>query len=153
MIYCIDAICYHMGGPLGAGDIEDLCLDNEISCGPIIKCPWHFHKIDLSDGSKLNQSVEFDEDTKQTKKGPWIKNSNFQRVHKVEQRADGLYIYVTWLDDNVEQQFKSDSVAMNKASGDAIQNSSQNIKTKSLKQHPGADGKRSGDVFLQRKNC
>ena len=39
-VYCMDAACSHMGGPLGAeGDIED--FDGR-SC---IRCPWHGRKV------------------------------------------------------------------------------------------------------------
>ena len=34
-LFCIDSICYHAGGPLALGDIED--LDGK----PVVKCPWH----------------------------------------------------------------------------------------------------------------
>ena len=39
-IYAFDAMCFHFGGPLGAGgDIE------EIGNRPVISCPWHHQKV------------------------------------------------------------------------------------------------------------
>jgi len=38
VLYCLDSVCYHAGGPLAVGDIED--VDGR-SC---IICPWHSYK-------------------------------------------------------------------------------------------------------------
>ena len=38
-IHAIDSVCFHAGGPLGIGEIEDL---NGKSC---IVCPWHHYKV------------------------------------------------------------------------------------------------------------
>jgi len=36
-------VCFHAGGPLGIGDIEELLVDDTPrSC---IVCPWHFYKV------------------------------------------------------------------------------------------------------------
>ena len=50
-IFCLDSTCYHAGGPLGLGDIEDINGD------PCIVCPWHFYKITLNRGGKLYQPL------------------------------------------------------------------------------------------------
>ena len=50
-IYCIDSVCFHMGGPLGGGDIEEI---NGSSC---LVCPWHKLKISLADGKKLSNVI------------------------------------------------------------------------------------------------
>lgn len=34
-LYCLDSVCFHAGGPLGLGDIEE--LPGGHSC---LKCPW-----------------------------------------------------------------------------------------------------------------
>ena len=34
-LYCLDSTCYHTGGPLALGDIEDVDGDE------CIVCPWH----------------------------------------------------------------------------------------------------------------
>lgn len=39
VVYCVDSMCYHQGGPLGQGDIEEICGI------PTIRCPWHAHRV------------------------------------------------------------------------------------------------------------
>jgi nitrite reductase/ring-hydroxylating ferredoxin subunit len=53
-LFCLDSICYHAGGPLGLGDIED------VAGHKCIKCPWHGYPITLHNGEKLYKSVTFD---------------------------------------------------------------------------------------------
>lgn len=36
---CIVSICFHAGGPLGVGDIED------VGGRPCLSCPWHYYKV------------------------------------------------------------------------------------------------------------
>lgn len=48
----MDSACYHHGGPLELGDIEDF------EGNTVIKCPWHRYCITLS-GEGLYHSVEF----------------------------------------------------------------------------------------------
>ena len=38
-VYAIDSICYHAGGPLAVGDIED------VNGHPCVLCPWHHYKV------------------------------------------------------------------------------------------------------------
>eukprot|EP00756_Hemistasia_phaeocysticola_P060752 Hpha_TRINITY_DN4300_c0_g1::TRINITY_DN4300_c0_g1_i1::g.50058::m.50058/K00326/E1.6.2.2; cytochrome-b5 reductase len=52
-LHCIDATCYHMGGPLGGCDVED--LGEHGSC---VTCPWHSYKISLTTGKKLFQGID-----------------------------------------------------------------------------------------------
>jgi len=51
-ISAIDSVCYHLGGPLIEGDIEDV---GGHSC---IVCPWHRYKIDLNNGDGLITSPD-----------------------------------------------------------------------------------------------
>eukprot|EP00927_Polykrikos_kofoidii_P032307 TRINITY_DN27569_c0_g1_i1.p1 TRINITY_DN27569_c0_g1~~TRINITY_DN27569_c0_g1_i1.p1 ORF type:complete len:354 (+),score=43.22 TRINITY_DN27569_c0_g1_i1:162-1223(+) len=85
----IDAICYHAGGPLGIGDIEEVG-DSRRNC---IRCPWHHYLIDLETGSKWYQPMEKSADGKLVPVG-WKTSSNpVQRVHEVEDRGNaGVYI-------------------------------------------------------------
>ena len=39
-VHAVDSNCYHMGGPLGEGDIEELASGH--LC---ITCPWHKYKV------------------------------------------------------------------------------------------------------------
>ncbi|XP_074640494.1 Rieske domain-containing protein-like isoform X2 [Tubulanus polymorphus] len=48
-IYAMDSLCYHTGGPLVDGDIEDI---NGTTC---IVCPWHKYKISLKEGEGFYQ--------------------------------------------------------------------------------------------------
>ncbi|TMQ17826.1 MAG: non-heme iron oxygenase ferredoxin subunit [Candidatus Rokuibacteriota bacterium] len=42
--YAIDNTCPHRGGPLGEGDTE----------GPIVICPWHGWRWDVTTGANAN---------------------------------------------------------------------------------------------------
>lgn len=78
--HCIDAICYHMGGPLYNGDIEDV-FDNLV-----IQCPWHKHVISLEDGSMLDKDLN-SQTTCEPKK---------QRVHRTALDNEGfLWVKLT----------------------------------------------------------
>jgi len=46
-ISAIDSVCYHLGGPLIEGDIE------EIGSHMCIICPWHRYKLDLETGEAI----------------------------------------------------------------------------------------------------
>ena len=39
-VHALDSNCYHMGGPLGEGDIEELASGH--LC---IVCPWHKYRV------------------------------------------------------------------------------------------------------------
>lgn len=39
-VHAVDSKCYHMGGPLAEGDIEELASGHVC-----ITCPWHNHKV------------------------------------------------------------------------------------------------------------
>ena len=134
-LYAIDSVCYHMGGPLTIGDIEDV---NGREC---VRCPWHHYPVVLEDGSKLYQAMEF----KGGKLQPagWKATEKRQRVHDVEEREDGIYVRLTSLEDVGRQctdgEFESDRWAFNE---DAAMNC---LRPGS---NSGADGKakfRSGD--------
>ena len=40
MLYALDGVCPHQGGPLGAGTLE----------GCIVTCPWHVWQFDVTSG-------------------------------------------------------------------------------------------------------
>ena len=56
-VYCLDSLCYHAGGPLGIGDIED------VGGRACLSCPWHLYKVTLESGEKLYGSTKLDETT------------------------------------------------------------------------------------------
>lgn len=43
-LYAMDNACAHRGGPLGEGDLE----------GPLIVCPWHGWRWDVTTGRNVN---------------------------------------------------------------------------------------------------
>ena len=51
-LFALDAHCYHHGGPLADGDIEDF---GGSSC---ISCPWHHYKITLARGEALYVALD-----------------------------------------------------------------------------------------------
>ena len=50
-LYAIDSACFHAGGPLGQGIMEDI---EDI---PTIRCRWHNFNIALDDGSHVKQEI------------------------------------------------------------------------------------------------
>jgi nitrite reductase/ring-hydroxylating ferredoxin subunit len=83
-LYCLDSICYHMGGPLTVGDIEDYAGHE------CIVCPWHHYAVTLDTGAKMYQSLAMI-DGKMCP-GDWKANCNQQRTHPVEIRVCQLLL-------------------------------------------------------------
>ncbi|KPA79730.1 hypothetical protein ABB37_05489 [Leptomonas pyrrhocoris] len=87
-LYAIDNACYHHGGPLLRGDIE------EMGGHPCIVCPWHSYKIALDTGEGLYMGITINPRggaPQQTVKSKGCK----QRVHKVTvDEADDVYVTV-----------------------------------------------------------
>ena len=83
-VYCFDSTCYHAGGPLGLGDIE------EVGGDPCVVCPWHAYKVSLTKGGKYYEALEM-RGGKLVPSGLKVK-SRAQRLHNAEKRADGIYV-------------------------------------------------------------
>jgi nitrite reductase/ring-hydroxylating ferredoxin subunit len=64
-LYCIDSICFHAGGPLALGDIE------ELEGHQCLVCPWHYYKVALDTGEKWYQGIERSEHGDKMIPGPW----------------------------------------------------------------------------------
>jgi len=107
-LHCIDSICFHAGGPLALGDIED------VDGNACLTCPWHFYKVSITDGNKYYQTLEKDETGKMVP-GSWKTVGVRQRVHKVEEREDGAYVQLS-----TEGELASDHYAKNQDAGDRI---------------------------------
>ncbi|XP_017825270.1 Rieske domain-containing protein isoform X3 [Callithrix jacchus] len=92
--HAMDIRCYHSGGPLHLGDIED--FDGR----PCIVCPWHKYKITLATGEGLYQSINPKDPSAKPK---WCSKGIKQRIHTVT--VDNGNIYVTLSN----EPFKCDS--------------------------------------------
>lgn len=92
--HAMDIRCYHSGGPLHLGEIED--FDGR----PCIVCPWHKYKITLATGEGLYQSINPRDPSAKPK---WCSKGIKQRIHKVT--VDNGNIYVTLSN----EPFKCDS--------------------------------------------
>ncbi|KAJ8901461.1 hypothetical protein NDN08_007307 [Rhodosorus marinus] len=76
-LHALDAICYHMGGPLVAsGDLE------EIGTRQCLKCPWHKYLLDIRTGEGLYRDLDF----------TWSSKGVKQRIHEVEERSTGVFV-------------------------------------------------------------
>ncbi len=101
-IYCIDQACYHHGGPLATGDIED--FGGKI----VISCPWHNYKIALENGEGLYMGLEMENMKQPVLKSKGIK----QRTHAVKIKDNMIYARDSSLND--QQEIASDTYAFKK---------------------------------------
>lgn len=128
-LYCIDSVCYHMGGPLTIGDIEEV---NGEEC---VVCPWHNYPVTLKTGSKLYESMEFQNGKLQP--SGWKASEKRQRVHEIEERLGGIYVRLSSTEvisrRSEDAEWQSDKWAFNK---DAARNCQR------TGAESGADGKR-----------
>lgn len=86
-----DSACYHAGGPLGLGDIEDVAAaGGSRAC---ISCPWHHHMIDLETGVKWYEALNKDPSTGRLLPGGWkASTAPVQRIHEVVERSGGIFV-------------------------------------------------------------
>uniref|UniRef100_A0A3P8W9W8 Rieske domain-containing protein n=1 Tax=Cynoglossus semilaevis TaxID=244447 RepID=A0A3P8W9W8_CYNSE len=82
--HAMDMRCYHAGGSLLHGDIEEF---NGQQC---IVCPWHKYKITLAEGEGLYQAV--DNPTVKPLRTHWRSKGVKQRIHKVTELNDNVYV-------------------------------------------------------------
>jgi len=83
-----DSVCYHAGGPLGLGDIEEAGEGGR----PCIRCPWHHYLVDLETGSKWHQPLQKDASGKLVPVGWKASEKPVQRIHEVVERPDGVFV-------------------------------------------------------------
>ncbi|XP_059173559.1 Rieske domain-containing protein-like [Physella acuta] len=84
--YAFDSFCYHAGGPLYQGDIED------VSGKWCIVCPWHKYKIHIDSGEGLYHSV----DPHDLKKPPKLcSKGRKQRTHSVIVKGEQLFVVLS----------------------------------------------------------
>ncbi|CAI5724272.1 unnamed protein product [Peronospora destructor] len=90
-VFCMDQGCYHHGGPLVNGDIEDM------GSKTTVKCPWHAYHIVVETGEGLYKGVDMTmtPSGKLRPSSPRLKSKGVkQRTHFVELRNDGQDVYV-----------------------------------------------------------
>jgi nitrite reductase/ring-hydroxylating ferredoxin subunit len=81
-LFCLDAACYHHGGPLAGGDIEETAAG-----GCVVLCPWHRYRIALGSGECLYTAIDAASGAAATRsKG--VK----QRVHAVRTDGEGVLV-------------------------------------------------------------
>ncbi|KAL6763417.1 Rieske [2Fe-2S] iron-sulfur domain-containing protein [Haematococcus lacustris] len=110
-VLCIDAVCFHAGGPLGIGDIEEV---NGRAC---LVCPWHYYKIDIESGDKYYQKMSFQNG--KMVEGDWVSNGVKQRTHKVTEQDGAIYVRLSTAPAVVE----SDEYARMASCGDRVMSS------------------------------
>lgn len=84
--FALDSRCYHAGGPLEMGDIEEMGTGNFI-----VKCPWHRYIITLDKGEGLYMAYDPIKKQHTGVKSKGIK----QRPHKVRYDNSNGKLYVT----------------------------------------------------------
>ncbi|XP_066195367.1 Rieske domain-containing protein isoform X2 [Sylvia atricapilla] len=81
--YALDSRCYHEGGPLCHGEIEN--IDGQ-AC---IVCPWHKFKITLETGEGLYEGIN---PLEQSPRPKWQSKGVKQRIHKVTIDNGNAYV-------------------------------------------------------------
>ncbi|CAL1616616.1 unnamed protein product [Knipowitschia caucasica] len=93
-LYAMDLRCYHAGGGLQHGDIEEF---NGKLC---IVCPWHKYKITLAEGEGLYQAV--DNPLVRPLQTEWRSKGVKQRVHQVTEVRGDVYVTLNTRSEDVE---------------------------------------------------
>ncbi|XP_004072396.2 Rieske domain-containing protein [Oryzias latipes] len=96
-LYAMDKRCYHSGGELQHGDIEEF---NGRLC---IVCPWHSYKITLAEGEGLYQAV--DDPTKKPPRTHWRSKGVKQRIHKVTEINGDVFVTLNKSCEAIESDF------------------------------------------------
>ncbi|XP_020324701.1 Rieske domain-containing protein [Oncorhynchus kisutch] len=95
-LHAMDMRCYHTGGPLQEGDIE------EIDGRMCIVCPWHKYKITLAEGEGLYQAVN---PSATPPKPTWRSKGVKQRVHQVTEVNRDVYVTFNDSPDTIDSDF------------------------------------------------
>ncbi|XP_074524170.1 Rieske domain-containing protein [Halichoeres trimaculatus] len=119
VFYALDSYCYHAGGDLQNGDIEEL---NGKLC---IICPNHKYKITLAQGEGIYKA------TNPREKPPvprWYSKGLKQRTHTVTETSDGdIYVKLSdtasWLESDFYQGEKG-KIEREKAAAEAAEKTS-----------------------------
>lgn len=110
-LYAVDSYCYHAGGMLQNGDIEE--IDGKMC----IICPNHKYKICLANGEGIYKGI----DPQGKPPGPrWYSKGVKQRTHTLTETNGDVYVKlstVTWIESDYYQGEKG-KVARAKAEAD-----------------------------------
>ncbi|XP_013418934.1 Rieske domain-containing protein isoform X1 [Lingula anatina] len=96
-LHAIDALCYHQGGSLFEGDIEEL---GGRSC---IVCPFHKYSITLSTGECIYEEAV--NPRKSKTKTVWKTLGRKQRIHRLIDKEDDVYVELSDLTDKRESDY------------------------------------------------
>ncbi|NXX49390.1 RFESD protein, partial [Tricholaema leucomelas] len=105
--HALDSRCYHEGGPLPLGEIED--IDGQ-AC---IVCPWHKFKITLETGEGLYEGIN---PLEPSPTPVWQSKGVKQRVHQVTVVNGKVYVSPPDLSISFDSDYFADKY---KNSGDA----------------------------------
>ncbi|AWP03205.1 Rieske domain-containing protein [Scophthalmus maximus] len=83
VFYALDSYCYHAGGKLQNGDIEE--IDSKLC----IICPKHKYKISLAEGEGLYKGTD---PTQKPSVPRWYSKGVKQRVHMVTETDGEVYV-------------------------------------------------------------
>ncbi|KAG7481271.1 hypothetical protein MATL_G00064670 [Megalops atlanticus] len=96
VFHAMDMRCYHSGGPLENGDIEEF---NGRLC---IVCPWHKYKITLAEGEALYQAVD---PAQKPPKPQWLSKGVKQRIHTVSDINGDIFVTFNNIPGSIESDF------------------------------------------------
>ncbi|XP_034023001.1 Rieske domain-containing protein [Thalassophryne amazonica] len=96
VFYAIDCYCYHAGGNLQNGDIE------ELGGKVCIICPKHKYKISLAEGEGLYKAKVHGELLPAAR---WMSKGVKQRVHTVSETNGNIYVKLSDNPSSIESDF------------------------------------------------
>ncbi|KAM8917860.1 Rieske domain-containing protein isoform 1-T1 [Spinachia spinachia] len=96
VFYAVDSYCYHAGGQLQNGDIE------EIAGKMCIICPNHKYKISLAEGEGLYKAKD---PTEKTPVSRWYSKGVKQRIHAVTESNGDVYVMLSQDSNWIESDF------------------------------------------------
>ncbi|XP_019736820.1 Rieske domain-containing protein isoform X1 [Hippocampus comes] len=94
--YALDYYCYHAGGKLETGDIE------EIGGTLCIICPKHKYKISLAKGEGLCKTIDKTQNPPMPK---WFSKGVKQRVHTVRETNGDVYVELSKMPGWIESDY------------------------------------------------
>ncbi|XP_030623876.1 Rieske domain-containing protein [Chanos chanos] len=101
IFYAMDQYCYHAGGPLVNGDIEEF---NNKLC---IVCPKHKYKISIAEGEGIYKATNPREKVPTAR---WYSKGIKQRVHKVSEVNGDIFVTLSevpgWIESDYYQTEK-----------------------------------------------